>query len=213
MHCHNSIRDFPPCLLFASTEGECSFFHQLNWNLSDAFFMHSARLCGVVSWDADLHPWAKESKRHWDSKPRMSQTSVETVEAKNSKISPHLLSFAQSCFCKQVHGYTASPQVKPLKYLEITSRFCCCSILHCCPCLHEETTGKTASTRSGRDVSEPTFWACVGEMPLLDPAIWQLHSVLMPCLESATYGWHAFISSNGRTLSAADISSGRTGMS
>ena len=77
----------------------------------------------------------------------MSQTSVETVEAQNSKISPHLLSFAQSCFCKQVHGYTASPQVKPLKYLEITSRFCCCSILHCCPCLHEETTGKTASTR------------------------------------------------------------------
>lgn len=25
MHCHNSILDFPPCLLFASTEGACSF--------------------------------------------------------------------------------------------------------------------------------------------------------------------------------------------
>ena len=167
------------------TEGECSFLHQLHWKLSDAFYMHSTPSCGVVSWDADLHPWQRNQKddtgiRSQGCRKQVLQLSMKQRLQRLVHICYNLVSlrFSSRYMATQIATGEA------IGILGNTSRFCFIVVISnyiiyiyifriaaLAAAYLKKQQAKLQARESNSDVSEPTFWVCVREMPLLDPAI------------------------------------------
>lgn len=224
MHCHNSILDFPPCLLFASLKESVHF----SINCIESCLMPSTcilRLC-VASFP--------EMQTFIPGKGiRKTTLGVEAKDFANkccnrrwNKDFKDFSTFAIICsvlLLQAVAQLHKSTQVKQLEYLEIqvdvaiavTSNYILYIFLsYCRPgCgLPEKTTGKTASMRKQQGRFRAHLLGLRKRNASTGSCDLKTVAQRFDAMSGVYSRSHAFISSNGRAISS-NISSGRTGMS